>query len=485
MYTPSSHCSLYETHLRLAAASLTLLAAPLISGCEAPHSGVDNRTEAPPNVILIFTDDQGTLDVHRYGSVDLHTPNMDRLADEGVMFTRFYAAAAMCTPSRASLLTGRYPLRTGLPTNAESHPTQFGAGNSLPADEFTMADLLQEHGYKTAQIGKWHLGTNPGPNGQGFDYSFGFLGGVVDQWSHFNYGMGPWGSPPRWHDLQRNGEQIWKAGTHMGDLIVHEAIEQMEAAGDQPFFLYLAFGLPHYPLQPYNHHMELYKELPEPRRSYAASITTTDEQIGRILERLDALGLAENTLVIFQSDHGHSTEARAGYGGGNAGMYRGAKFSFFEGGIRVPAMARMPGTLPAGLVVDYTAHGTDWFATIAEMVGHETDNERVDGRSLLPLLQGNTPDEEERMLFWSTGTREEAPWAVMQGDWKLLGYPNDSSHRGELGEDDRLFLSNLGEDPTEMTNLAAEYPEVLARLHEAYEHWVSGVVQEQQELGRQ
>lgn len=474
-----------KTVRSLTATCMAFGAVQLATGCQPLQPDDSKSTESPPNIIIFFTDDQGTLDVNRYGSHDLHTPHMDQLADEGVMFTRFYAAAAMCSPSRASLLTGRYPLRTGVPSNAESHPTQFGKGTSLPIDETTLADLLQKHGYRTAQIGKWHLGTNPGPNEQGFDYSFGFLGGVVDQWSHFNYGMAPWGSPPRWHDLQRNGEEVREAGMHIGDLIVREALEQMEQAEDEPFFLYLAFGLPHYPLQPYNHHLELYDHLPEPRRSYAASITTTDEQIGRVLKRLEELGHSDNTLIIFQSDHGHSTEARAGYGGGNAGIYRGAKFSFFEGGIRVPAIARLPGTLPAGLVVDEIAHSVDWFATIADLLEHETDPMRVDGRSLLPLINGPADDRSDRMLYWSVGPGEQLPWMVMQGDWKLLGNPNDSSGRGELGEEDRLFLSNLARDPSEMTNFAAENPELVTRLQAAYQDWVRDVMREQRSLGRE
>lgn len=422
------------------------------------------HNQPPPNIIILFTDDQGTLDVNTYGSKDLYTPNMDGLAERGVKFTQFYAAAAMCTPSRAGLMTGKYPIRTGLPRNAESHPTHFGQGPSLSEDQVTIADMLKTAGYRTAQIGKWHLGTNPGPNGQGFDYSFGFLGGVVDQWSHFNYGQAPWGTPPRWHDLQRNGEEIWEAGNHIGDLIVREAKMIMEEESDQPFFLYLAFGLPHYPLQPYNHYMEHYKDLEEPRRSYAASVSTTDEQIGRIVAKVDELGIRENTLIIFQSDHGHSTEARAGYGGGYAGDYRGAKFSFFEGGIRVPAIASLPGTLPEGVVRDQMAHGIDWFPTIAQIAGANLINDEIDGKSLLLVMQSDQEKTLHDFLHWTVGDRDGDQWAVRQGPWKLIGNPQDTSDKGELGEDDRLFLSNLDKDKTEMTNLAAQYPEVVERL---------------------
>ena len=428
-----------------------------------------------PNIIIFFTDDQGTLDVNVYGSDDLHTPNIDALAERGVKFTQFYAAAAMCTPSRAGLMTGKYPIRTGLPRNAESHPTQFGQGQSLSEDQVTIADMLKAAGYRTAQIGKWHLGTNPGPNGQGFNYSFGFLGGVVDQWSHFNYGQAPWGSPPRWHDLQRNGKQTWEAGTHIGDLIVRESIDIMEEESEQPFFLYLAFGLPHYPLQPYNHYMDHYRDLEEPRRSYAASVSTTDEQIGRIVEKIDELGLRENTLIIFQSDHGHSTEARAGYGGGNAGDYRGAKFSFFEGGIRVPAIATLPGTLPEGVVRDQMAHGVDWLPTIAEIAGVDLPQVKIDGRSLLPVMSSDESPSPHEFLHWSEGMEENDQWAIRQGPWKLIGNPRDTSNKAELSADDQLFLSNLDKDKTEMLNFSEQYPDVLQALKDIHQELLNDI----------
>jgi arylsulfatase A len=437
---------------------LTICLSLLVGVCFA------QKKESPPNVIILFTDDQGTLDLNIYGSDDLHTPNMDALAERGVKFTQFYAAAAICTPSRVGLLTGRYPLRTGLTGNAESHPTQFGQGSGLPSEEVTIADMLKAHGYHTAQIGKWHLGTNPGPNDQGFDYSFGFLGGVVDQWSHFNYGQGAWGSPPRWHDLHRNGEEIWKAGNHMGDLIVQESMQFMEKSSDQPFFLYVAFGLPHYPLHPYNYYMEHYKDLDEPRRSYAAAISTTDDQIGEIVSKVEELGIRENTLIIFQSDHGHSTEARANHGGGNAGPYRGAKSSFFEGGIRVPAIASKPGTLPEGVVRDQMTHSVDWLPTIADVTGADVPEVKLDGKSLLPVILSDESSTPHDFLHWSEGLGENAQWAVRQGPWKLIGNPRDTSEKGDLNENDLLFLSNLEKDNTEMINFSEEYPDVLENL---------------------
>lgn len=433
-----------------------------------PGSAFAQAPPERPNVIVIVTDDQGTLDTHLYGSEDLITPHMDALARRGVRFTQFYAASAVCAPSRAALMTGRYPLRAGVPSNAESHPSQFGSGAGLPAEQVTLAEVLREAGYRTAHFGKWHLGTRPGPNGQGFEESFGFLGGVVDKWSHFNYGQGSWGMPPRWHDLYHNGEEVWEPGTHTGDLIAREAVRFMEASGNRPFFMYLAFGNPHYPVQGYAKYRAQYAELPEPRRSYAAAISTVDEQIGQVLTRLDELGLREETLIVFQSDHGHSVEARASHGAGNAGPYRGAKASLFEGGIRVPAIVSMPGTLPEGAVRDQLAHGTDWLPTIAAMTGAALPNVDLDGKSLREVLLEDAPSPHD-VVHWQLGDGAEAQWAVREGDWKLIGNPRDPTTPQPLA--DELYLTNLALDPSEQTNLAADHPDVARRLKGLHEAW--------------
>lgn len=236
-----------------------------------------------PNVLIIFTDDQGTLDVGCYGSADLETPSLDALAKRGTRFTQFYGGSAVCSPSRAALLTGRFPHRAGVPGNAESHPTDFGKGHGLKDEQVTIAEMLKAAGYRTGHFGKWHLGFKPGPNAQGFDESVGFMGGCIDKWSHFNYGKESWGRAPKRHDWYRNGEEAWESGTHSGDIIVREVNAFMAADPAHPFFVYAAFGIPHYPLQPYDKWREHYKDVPEPRRAYAAFVSTVDEQIGRIL----------------------------------------------------------------------------------------------------------------------------------------------------------------------------------------------------------
>lgn len=419
----------------------------------------------PPNVIVIFTDDQGTLDTGAYGATDLKTPAMDKLSETGVSFTQFYAASPVCSPSRAALLTGRDPNRTGLGANAPSQPGPGG----LPSEEVTMAEIFRDAGYATAHIGKWHLGYSPGqlPNDQGFDYSFGHMGGVIDNYSHFYY----WGGPNQ-HDLWRNGDRVYHDGAYFPDLMVQEATGFMKENRDEPFFLYYAINLPHYPYQGDVEWLEYYREqgLPYPRDLYAAFLSTMDERIGQIVRAVEELGLREETLIVFQADHGHSTEERAHFGGGYAGEYRGAKFSLFEGGIRIPAIVSMPGTVPEGEWRDQMAHGTDWLPTVASFAGIQLPDRRFDGEDLREVILTDAPSPHEE-LFWKF--REQ--WAVRKGEWKLIGNPWDTTERGDAPRGEGLFLANMRMDPTEQTDYRESHPEVVAGLEQLYEEWLQGL----------
>jgi len=425
-----------------------------------------------PNVILIVTDDQGSLDLNSYGSDDLITPNLDKLATRGVRFTQFYAGSALCSPSRASLLTGQTPQRAGLPQNAESRPQHFGKHGGLPDSAFTLAELFKGAQYRTGHFGKWHLGFSPGPNEQGFDRSVGFMGGCIDQWGHFNWGGAPWGVPPRRHDLYEDGKEVWRSGQHLGDIAVGEAISFIKEAPESPFFVYLAFALPHYPLQPYDRHKITYAHLPEPRRTYAAMITTIDDQIGRLLQAVDDLGITKETIVIFQSDHGHATDARANYGGGNSGPYRGAKSSLFEGGIRVPAIISWPDSLPQNVVRDQLAVSADWFATLADYCGIPLKPAQIDGRSLRSAIASAENSSPHSQWIWQLSSQV----AIRQGAWKLLLHPRDTSDgtkkRRKLSGP---FLVNLEDDISEKRNLAAQFPEKVTALTEVYQKWRSGL----------
>lgn len=427
-------------------------------------TGSQAATPAPkPNVIIIISDDQGSKDLGCYGAKDLHTPHTDALAARGIRFTNFYSAAAVCSPSRAGTLTGRYPVRAGVPGNA---PSQKSGRGGLPPSEVTMAEMFKAAGYATAQIGKWHLGFTPEmmPNAQGFDHSFGHMGGCIDNYSHFFFWSGP-----NIHDLYRNGTEVFHDGEYFPDLMVREASEFMEKNRERPFFIYYAINTPHYPYQGHAKWLEHFKHLPYPRNLYAAFLATQDEKLGALFAKVDALGLRERTIIVFQSDNGHSTEERAHYGGGDAGDFRGAKFSLFEGGIHVPAIIAWPGHLPEKQTRSQLAHAVDLLPTLAELTGVPPPKTHFDGRSLATVLRkADAADPRARAaLHWQTGNGNNAQWAVREGDWKLIVNSRDTGTRD--GTPVPLFLANLADDPSEKTNLAAQRPEIVARLRKLHE----------------
>lgn len=416
-----------------------------------------------PNVIVILTDDQGSVDLGCYGAQDLVTPHADSIAERGIRFTQFYAAAPVCSPSRAGLLTGRYPQRAGVAGNMSSTP---GNPAGMPAEQVTIAEVFGAAGYTTGHIGKWHLGYVPEkmPNAQGFGYSFGHMGGCIDNYSHFFY----WSGPNR-HDLHRNGAEVFHDGEYFPDLMVREAEAFIDRYADRPFFLYWAVNAPHYPYQGEPKWLERFADLPYPRNLYAAFVASTDERIGQLLAHLERRGLTERTIVVLQSDHGHSTEERAHFGGGDAGPYRAAKFSLFDGGIRVPAMISWPATLPAGAVRDQIAHGCDWLPTLAELCGIALPELELDGRSLAPVLMSDAAPSPHEYLHWQTAGREGVQWAVRQGDWKLVVNGRDNGKGTHREESIPLWLSHLADDPGERVNLAEQQPRIVKQLTELHQ----------------
>jgi arylsulfatase A-like enzyme len=420
----------------------------------------DDRAEpvAHPNVIVILTDDQGTADLHVAGASDIDTPHLDDLARNGVRFSQFYAAAPLCSPSRAGLLTGRHPFRAGMPINAPPVAGQPG----MPGREVTIAEMLKAAGYATGHVGKWHLGYSRDtmPLAQGFDSSYGHMGGCIDNYSHFYY----WSGPNR-HDLNRDGREVHAPGHFFGDLMVEEGIAFLRRNKDRPFFLYFAINAPHYPYQGTAKWLERYAGLKHPRNLYAAFLSTMDERIGRLIAELDALNLRQRTIVIVQSDHGHSTEERAFFGGGSAGIYRGAKYSLFEGGIRVPAIVSWPGHLPRNQVRDQVAHGCDWLPTIAELCGVTLPKVRLDGKTLAAVIRSADVPSPHDALHWQS----EESWAVRSGDWKLLRDPVDTSRQAPGEHIAGDFLVNLRDDPSETTNLAAAHADIVARLTRSHD----------------
>jgi arylsulfatase A len=418
-----------------------------------------------PSVILILADDQGSVDLGCYGSKDLHTPHTDRLAAEGVRFTQFYAGAPICSPSRAATLTGRWPARAGVPGNVSS---QRGGPGGLPPGEVTLAEMFRAAGYATAHVGKWHLGYAPGrmPRAHGFDHSFGHMGGCIDNYSHFFYWSGP-----NVHDLWRNEVEVFHDGEYFPDLMLREAVEFMERHRDGPFFLYYALNTPHYPYQGDVKWLDRFRHLPYPRNLYAAFVAAQDERLGRLFAKVKELGLRERTIIVFHSDNGHSTEERAHYGGGSAGTYRGAKFSLFEGGIRVPAIVSWPGQLPRDEVREQVAHACDLLPTLAELTGVKRPSVHLDGRSLARVLRdGQAPSPHAGgALHWQVGRGANADWAVREGPWKLIGNARDTGQSAAHSERIPLFLAHLERDPGETINLAERHPERVARLRELHE----------------
>ena len=431
------------------------------------------NAQKKPNVIIIYTDDQATLDVNILGAKDLVSPNMDKLMLSGTTFTQFYASP-VCSPSRASLLTGKNPQRAGVPGNAGQ---DLSRTSGLPPSEYTMAEMFKENGYATYLIGKWHLGYQPEmrPNQQGFDYSFGHLVGCIDNYSHFYY----WGGDnnyvggPNRHDLYRNNEEIFLDGEYFPDLMVKEAKKVIDKKSEDPFFIFFAMNTPHYPYQGYAKWIKYYRDkgVKHPRDLYAAFLTTQDEKIGELIQLLDDNKLRENTIIIFQSDNGHSTETRAYHGGGFTGPYRGAKQSLFEGGIRVPAAISWPGKIPSNQFRDQMSVNVDWMPTLIDLCGFDTDTSDMDGKSLLPIIENeNAPSNHEKGYCWEFGRRGDPTWVARKGKWKLYANPYDTSRR-EYTYPEKFVLFDLENDPGESVNLYDKKPNVVYELKSLYKAW--------------
>ena len=439
-----------------------------------PNEEIPPLAPAPrPNVVIFLTDDQGTIDANCFGSEDLHTPNMDRLAREGVRFTQAYSHT-VCCPARAMLLTGRHPQRGGVNDWMQGDlKASDGRDMNMALEEVTLAEVLREAGYRTALFGKWHLGAaaEHGPTKQGFDEFFGLRGGFIDNYNHhFLHREG-------YHDLYRGTEEEFAEGKYFPDLIVKEATRFLEQNRDSNFFLYVPFNLPHYPEQADDKFEERYRDLPMPRRSYAQAISTVDDRMGRILSKLDQLGLADDSIVVMLSDNGHSAEQYeiklddhasglekgtnygANGGGGNTGKWRGHKGTFFEGGIRVPAMLRYRAALPRGKVRDQAITAADVFPTILELCQIDPPKETLDGQSLLPIIESADAPSYHEVMHWQW----QQKWAVRRGDWKLIA------------TGDELFLGNLADEQPEAKNHAEEQPEIVAELTQLHDEWLKEV----------
>jgi arylsulfatase A-like enzyme len=297
------------------------------------------------------------------------------------------------------------------------------------------------------------------PLAQGFDEFFGHKNGCIDNYSHYFY----WAGANR-HDLWRNDKEVWEEGALFPDLTVREARRFLKAGDARPFFMYLAFNMPHYPLQGTEKFRKMYADTPSPRRMYAEFLSTLDEKIGEVLATLDELRLRESTLVILLSDNGHSEEIRSFGGGGSAGPYRGCKFQLWEGGIRLPCIACLPGVIPAGAVRTQMACSVDWLPTIAELCGAKLPDRRLDGKSIAAVLKSADAPSPHQVFHWQSGNM----WAVREGKWKLVA---------TVGKDGRadLFLGDLDADVSEKANQAQANGDVVERLTKLHQQWTRDV----------
>ncbi|HET6879219.1 MAG TPA: sulfatase-like hydrolase/transferase [Pirellulales bacterium] len=408
-----------------------------------------------PNVLVILADDLGRGDYSAFGTKDIRTPHIDRLFREGMACDNFFASSCVCSPTRAALLSGCYPDRVGVPGVIRDVPED--SWGYLAGDATLLPKLLKPAGYHTAIVGKWHLGYDEPnrPNDRGFDFFHGFLGDMMDDYyTHLRHG----------HNFMRHNDETISPAGHATDLFsdwaCHYLAERAEAKDKQPFFLYLAYNAPHGPIQPPEEWLEKLRRrepgMSEKRARLVALIEHLDHGIGRVLDKLDETGLADDTLVMFTSDNGGVVSDEA-----NNGPWRSGKTHMYEGGLRVPFVARWPGRISPGTHTDQLALSMDIFPTVLAAAGVGLP-EGIDGASFLPQLLGEQATSAGREVYF---VRREGGLAycgktieaLRRGDWKLV---LDSPFAP-------LELYNLAADPREATNLAGKERQKLQELSAA------------------
>ena len=418
-----------------------------------------------PNIVLILADDLGYGDLGCYGNKLIRTPNIDRIATDGIRFTSFYTDAPVCSPTRASILTGRYPQRHGLTNVIETsdHKTH------LSEREILLPQLLQEAGYVTGLIGKWHVGEQKAfrPNDRGFDHFFGNLLGGLDFYRHdFVNGQ---------HDLFLNDKPVHRKGEYVTDLLAENAESFIRDNAGKPFFLFLSFQAVHTSMGSKNRGkiqspprwLKKYAPNREPSKSdqYRACVSAMDEAVGRVQRALEKHQLRDNTIVIFLSDNGPEPRWT-----GTATPFFGTKHSLWEGGVRVPFLVSWPGELPANKKIDAPAITHDLLPTVLAMAKIKSPKKsQPDGENLLPLMRGKHR-QQTRTLYWSyirDTLRKSRERAVRKGKWKWLN--------GELYD--------LHNDPGETTNLADKHPEIVRMLASDWQRWVQQFPREVQRWG--
>lgn len=417
------------------------------------------------NFVVVLCDDLGCGDLGCFGHPVIKTPNLDRLAAEGMRLTACYSACAVCSPSRAALMTGRTPYRVGIPTHIP-----WGSPVHLRRSEITVARLLRDAGYATCQVGKWHMNgrfntpDQPQPSDHGFDDWFATQNNALpNHWNPDNF--------------VRNGRPVGPLVGYSSELIASEAIGWLRTKrpANRPFLLYVAFHAPHEPIATPKALMDEYPWPDDPKRAvYYGNVTHMDRELGRLLSALDELKLRDNTFVFFMSDNGPAY--RVPYPYGSAGPLRCKKGHLYEGGIRVPGIWRWPGHVRPGTTSDEPVCGVDMLPTICAIAGLKVPDDRpIDGASFLPVAEGQ-PVVRNRPLYWEYDRATDwAKIALRQGDWKVLARLTPELGRSQditpedleiirTAEPDGFELYNLREDPSETTDVAAVEPERLRAM---------------------
>lgn len=429
-----------------------------------------------PNFIVFLTDDQGYGDLSCMGTTDFRTPHLDRLATQGARFTDWYSNSSVCSPSRASLMTGRYPGNAGVRGILPGHRGASGLPQQVPA----LATALRAQGYATYMSGKWHLGLDEAsrPHNHGFDHWFGFMAGCIDYYSHIFYWQmnrpGPGVNPT--HDLWEDNQEIWLNGQYFTELIAAHAIQYLRDAArrNKPFFLYVPFNAPHYPMHAPQEYVDRFPDLPWDRQIMAAMISAVDDAVGAIMAEVERLGLADDTCSFFTSDNGPSRETRNWldgtqdpYYGGTAGAFRGHKGTLFEGGIRMPGLMHWPARIPGGQVLNQPCASMDIFPTLLQAAGGDVSQYELDGVDIMPYVASgqNLP---ERDLYWELRGQR----AVRRGPWKLV---LDGHQIEGVADEDKVHLANLDQDLGETHNLRDHEPELARELSQAADDWHRGI----------
>ena len=432
-------------------AVLAALAAPAVASAQ--------QTPAKPHIVYVVADDLGWKDVGFNGS-DIRTPNLDRLAQQGARLQQFYAQP-MCTPSRAALMTGRYPHRYGLQTIVIPSAGRYG----LATDEWLLPQALKEAGYRTEIVGKWHLGHADRafwPRQRGFDYQYGPLLGEIDYFTHSAHGTRDW---------FRDNEPVVEKG-YVTRLLGADAVRRIDGHDPKvPLFLYLAFTAPHAPYQAPEEDLAKYAHVADPsRRAYAAMTTVMDEEIGRVLAALERKGMRGDTIVVFQSDNGGPRSAK--FTGevdmshatipADNGPWRDGKGMLYEGGTRVAGLVNWPGRVKAGLVVDEPLHVVDMYPTLARLAGASTAKcKPLDGVEAWKTISEGAPSPRAEVVYDVEPFRA----ALRQGEWKLVWQTTLPS---------RTELFDLKNDPSETKDVAAAHPEKVAALKRRVEELARG-----------